>query len=348
MYLFPPSLRLIWTIHCTQRDHLTRNVEAHRVDFPVLRLESMPLKVLYFGTPDFALAPLEALIRSSHDVVAIVAQPDRPAGRGMKLRPPSVALAAGNHDIPLSQSSGIRTEAFHRWFCDQGAEIAVVVAYGKILPRQLLESLPRGFINVHASLLPSWRGAAPIQRSIEAGDTVTGVSIIQIDEELDHGPVFATREVVIDENDRSPDLAERLSAAGASLLVEVLDGIERGGAEATNQRHDLATYARKIEKEEGRVDWNQSAKKIVDRFRAFWPWPGLFIDIGSERVKLLELSLSLTEGSPGGIVSVEDGLIVGAGEGSIRITEIQRAGRRATSSDEFVHAMNLRQGDSLA
>jgi methionyl-tRNA formyltransferase len=306
------------------------------------------VKVAFFGTPEFAVPSLKAILDSTHQVVLVVAQPDRPAGRGLKLRKPPVAELALSLRIPLVQPARIRNEEMLETIRASGCELAVVVAYGKILPAALLEIPPRGFINVHASLLPKYRGAAPIQRAIESGERITGVTIMRIDEELDHGPMFAKAEVTIGPDERAPSVAARLAEAGGRLLVEQLDRIEAGTAVETPQEHAAATHAAKIDKAEGRVDWRESARTLYDRFRAFDPWPGLYADIRGEVVKLTEVAPVAEGGKPGTLLRADEDAVVGCGEGALRLRLLQRPGKRPASSADVLRGLGIGPGDELS
>lgn len=306
------------------------------------------MKVAFFGTPEFAVPSLRAILDSNHDVVLVVAQPDRPAGRGMKLRQPPVAELAIEQRIPLVQPPRIRGEEMLEAIRASGCELAVVVAYGKILPAALLEIPPHGFINVHASLLPKYRGAAPIQRAIEAGERMTGVSIMRIDEQLDHGPVFAMAEVPIGPDDRAPAVAARLAAVGGRILVEQLDRIEAGTAVETPQDHAAAMHAAKIEKSEGRVDWESSAKTLYDRFRAFDPWPGLHTEIAREAVKLSDIAPADEEGMAGTVLRCGEDAVVACGAGALRLQSLQRPGKRPAPAADVLRGLGIRPGDRLA
>src|SRR4051812_28850019 len=240
-------------------------------------IQSRTLRLVFFGTPEFAVPTLEALARE-HEIALVVAQPDKPAGRGMKMHAPAVAVKAIEMGLPLAQPPKIRNEQFLSSIENLKPDAGIVVAYGKILPAPLLAIPKHGFINVHASLLPKYRGAAPIQRAIEAGETTTGVTIMRVDEELDHGPSFAFASLPVAPDERAPSVSRRLSALGAEALLAVLDDLGRGVAAEAPQDHAAATLAPKIEKSEGLVTWNESAKSIYNRFRAFDPWPGLFLE----------------------------------------------------------------------
>lgn len=308
------------------------------------------MRVIFFGTPDFAVPTLEAISRSSHDIALVIAQPDRPAGRGMKIRRPAVAEKAMELGLSVRQSETVRSEEFLRSVKELRPDIGVVVAYGKILPKTLLEIPPRGFLNVHASLLPKYRGAAPIQRAIEDGLRRTGVTIMQLDEQMDHGPILASRTAPIGPDERAPDLFDRLADLGAELLVDTLDQIEKGEAEPIEQDHAKATLAPKIDKSEGEVDLRESAATIYNRFRAFWPWPGVWIQVGGEQLKLIEITPSETHssGSPGTILEISDeSIIVATKRSSLRIQEVQRPGRRAVTAADYARGRRFEPGTSL-
>ncbi|MCM2316499.1 MAG: methionyl-tRNA formyltransferase [Thermoanaerobaculia bacterium] len=308
------------------------------------------MRVAFFGTPDFAAASLEALLASRHQVVAVVAQPDRPAGRGMKLHKPPVAVVAEREGIPLLQPAKIRNEDFLAAFKSFGADIAAVVAYGRILPKQLLDASPHGFLNVHGSILPKYRGAAPIQRAIENGETETGVSIMRLDEDLDHGPVYSIVRTPLGADERAPELFSRLAEIGGYTLVSVLDAIESGAASAAEQDHAAATFAPKIEKEESDVVWTMSAKSIYDRFRAFDPWPGIRAMVAGEPVKLLDVRpVFEAHGSPGVVVAVDrDSFTVACGSGGLRVLAAQRPGKPRVGGGDYARGARLAVGARLA
>ena len=278
------------------------------------------MRVVFFGTPQFAVPSLEALARD-HEVALVVAQPDKPAGRGMKMRAPAVVVRARELGLTLAQPHKIRESAFLDSIAALRPDAGIVVAYGRILPAALLEIPDRGFLNVHASLLPKYRGAAPIQRAIEHGERATGVTIMRVDEELDHGPMLAAASADIDPHEHAPSLAARLSRLGADALTGVLARI--GEAGEIPQDHGQATLALKVEKSEGLVHWNDSASAIYDKFRAFDPWPGLF----TPDLKLIEIVPESGRGAPGTILSIDDhGVVVAAGDGAIRLVTVQRPG----------------------
>jgi methionyl-tRNA formyltransferase len=298
------------------------------------------VRIAFFGTPDFAVASLDALARE-HEIVLVVAQPDKPAGRGMKMQAPAVAIRARELGLPLLQPPKIRNAGFLDDVRRVAPDCGIVVAYGKILPGALLEIPRLGFLNVHGSILPRWRGAAPIQRAIEAGDRVTGVTIMRVDEELDHGPMLRIESTEIGPDERTPELARRLSQIGADALAAVL----RDMPPEVEQDHALATHAAKIEKSEGLVTFDEPARVIYDRFRAFDPWPGVsFRDLKLTEIRRIDEG----SGAPRTILAIDDaGVTVAAAEGAIRLIELQRAGKPRTPAAALARGLGWRVGDVL-
>jgi methionyl-tRNA formyltransferase len=269
---------------------------------------------------------LEELARA-HDVALVVAQPDKPAGRGMKLQAPAIAVKARELGLPLAQPAKIRDAAFLESIAALEPDAGIVVAYGKILPAALLSIPKRGFLNVHGSILPKYRGAAPIQRAIERGETTTGVTIMRVDEQLDHGPMLTVESTPIGPDERTSSLAARLSALGASALARVLSN----WPDEIPQNHDESTYAAKIEKSEGAIQWSDSTASIYNKFRAFDPWPGVF----AGELKLIDIAPAAGHGTPGTILSIDlDGVVVATGDGALRLITVQRPGKgRVAASD---------------
>jgi methionyl-tRNA formyltransferase len=281
------------------------------------------LRILFLGTPDFALPTLDALARV-HEIVCVVAQPDKPSGRGMHVHSPAVAVHAKELGLPLMQPARIRELSRSHTF---NADLGVVVAYGKILPAALLAMPKHGFVNVHASLLPKYRGAAPIQRAIEHGETTTGVTIMRLDEELDHGSMLDVASIDIAPDEHTPSLAKRLSQLGAQTLLRAIDDLREG----TPQDHSQATLAPKIEKHEGLVNWNEPARAIYNKYRAFDPWPGLFTADG---IKLFDVTPGDEQGAPGTVLRIDDEVVFATGEGSLHVKTMQRPGKaRAAAAD---------------
>ena len=296
------------------------------------------MRIVFFGTPEFAVPSLET-IAHEHEVVLVVAQPDRPAGRGMKLHVPPVIARARELGLSTAQPPKIRNAELLEQIAQLKPDAGVVVAYGKILPSALLQIPKLGFFNVHGSILPKYRGAAPIQRAIEAGERESGVTIMRVDEELDHGPMLLIEKTEIGPDERTPSLAKRLSHIGADALARVL----RELPPETPQDHAQATPAPKIEKSEGEIRFAEPARAIYNRFRAFDPWPGMFY----KEVKLTEIAPAAASAPPGTIVSIDDNVIVATGEGAIRILEMQRPGKPRTAAGAVARGLGWRVGDVL-
>lgn len=308
------------------------------------------MRVVFFGTPEFAVPTLEAISQSRHDLLLVIAQPDRPSGRGMKMKKPPVAERAIELGLSVRQPETIRSDEFLRSVRELRPDIGVVIAYGKILPADLLDIPKHGFVNVHASLLPKYRGAAPIQRAIEKGLRRTGVTIMQVDEQLDHGPVLATQTATIEIDERAPEVFTKLAEIGGGLLVETLEAIEAGKVSPREQDHSKATLAPRIEKSEGEIHLTESAKTIYNRFRAFWPWPGLSVLADGEQLKLIEIAPESgnKKRAPGTIVEIdEDAVVVTTGKGLLRLREVQRPGRRSVSAADYVRGRRLEPGMSI-
>ncbi|HVG24141.1 MAG TPA: methionyl-tRNA formyltransferase [Thermoanaerobaculia bacterium] len=296
------------------------------------------MRVVFFGTPDFAVPTLDAVARE-HEVTLVVAQPDKPAGRGMKMQAPAVAVRAKELGIPLLQPPKIRNDAFLVEVAGAKPDVGIVVAYGKILPAALLAIPPQGFLNVHASILPRWRGAAPIQRAIEAGDKLTGVTIMRVDEQLDHGPMLRIETTEIAPDERTPQLAARLARIGGDALAAVL----RDMPADVEQDHEQATHAAKIEKREGEITFDEPARVIYDRFRAFDPWPGIFFG----DLKLTDITPAGGDAKPRTILAVDDGVTIACGEGAIRIVELQRPGKLRTPAAAVARGLGWKAGDAI-
>jgi methionyl-tRNA formyltransferase len=303
------------------------------------------LRIAFAGTPQFALPALHALLKSRHRVVGVLTQPDRPAGRGQQLRSSPVKLLAQDAGLPLAQPPTLKTpegrEELARWAPD----VLVVVAYGLILPAPVL-ALPRlGCVNIHGSLLPRWRGAAPIQRAILAGDAETGVTIMQLDAGLDTGPTLLERRRPIGAQDTAGDLHDALSELGATALVEALDGLAAGTLEAVAQPTEGVTYAPKIDKSEAPLDWSKSAIQLDAQVRAFNPWPIAETRMAGDTLRVLRTRVAATSGvagAPGTLLGLaDDGLHVACGEGVLAVRELQRAGKRPVSARDFANAVRL-------
>lgn len=303
------------------------------------------------GTPAFAVPPLDALAAAGHRVLTAVTQPDRPVGRGRKLTPSPVKRTALRLGIPLRQPEKIRTEAFARELAMLTPDILVVVAFGRILPRALLD-LPRlGAVNIHGSLLPRYRGPAPIQWAVINGEAVTGVTAMLMDEGLDTGPILCAREEPIRPDDTSATLHDRLSVAGAGLLIEALEGLAAGTLTPVAQDNRLATYAPMLSKQDGRIPWEQPARRLECFVRGMIPWPGAFTFYGNRRLKIFRVqSLALeTSEVPGRVLpGFEDELRVATGDGVLSILEIQGESGKRLPIRDFLRGCDLPPGTLLA
>ncbi len=301
------------------------------------------MRIVFFGTPEFAVPSLDAVVRE-HEVALVVAQPDKPAGRGMKMHAPAVAVRARELGLPVLQPAKIRNQEFLDEIARVGPDCGVVVAYGKILPKALLEIPKHGFLNVHGSVLPLWRGAAPIQRSIEAGDELTGVTIMRVDEQLDHGPMLRIETTEIGPDERTPQLALRLSHIGGEALATVLREVQNGNAVETEQDHARATIAPKIEKSEGEITFDESAHVIYNRFRAFDPWPG----IAFGGLKLTDMRPAEGDAKPRTILRIDDdGVVIACGENAIRVIELQRPGKPRSPAAAIARGLGWKAGHVL-
>jgi methionyl-tRNA formyltransferase len=304
-------------------------------------------RTVFFGTPDFAAASLRALLAAGVPVPLVVTQPDRPVGRHSAPRPSAVAALAASRRIPTEKPETVKSNpALLERLREAAPEVLAVVAYGKILPPSVL-GLPRlGGVNVHASLLPRWRGASPVQAALLAGDTITGVVTMLMDEGLDTGPLYLARRVPIDERETAGELSERLGLLGGELLVETLEGLAADRLLARRQEGE-PTVCRPIRREDALIDWDRPASEIARRLRAFTPWPGLYTFLEGERVKILEADATMERaaepsGPPGSFGPARDALVVAAGEGTVlRVERLQRAGRKPVSGAEFARSARL-------
>lgn len=302
--------------------------------------EDSPLNIVFAGTPDFAAVHLEALLAHNHKIAGVYTQPDRPAGRGKSLRASPVKARALQAGLTIRQPSSLRDASEVQALRALEPDLMVVVAYGLLLPQAVLEAPRLGCINVHASLLPRWRGAAPIQRALEAGDKVTGVAIMQMDEGLDTGPVLLRRECPINPTDTAAHLHDRLAKLGTEALLESLVRISQGTAKATTQNPHLATYAPKLSKEEGRVRWADSAERIDLRIRAFNPFPVAFSYISGQRLRLFagEVIHRRHNAVPGVIVELGETIQVACGEDTLfSITQLQLPGKKTMNAREALN-----------
>ena len=294
------------------------------------------MRLIFMGTPAFSVPALDALVEAGHDIVAVYTQPPRPAGRGKKDRPSPVHARAEEHGLKVRHPASLKGEDEQAAFAALGADIAVVVAYGLLLPGPVLDAPAKGCLNIHASLLPRWRGAAPIQRAVMAGDTETGVCIMQMERGLDTGPVLMREATAINAGDTAGDLHDRLSSMGARLIVETLAHLDELAPEP--QPEDGVTYAAKIDKAEARIDWSRAADEVDCHIRGLSPFPGAWFEAAGERIKALRSRVAEGGGTPGSVLGATT---IACGSGAVELTELQRAGKRPMSRDEFLRGTKL-------
>ena len=302
------------------------------------------LKIIFAGTPEFAAASLAALLGSEHEVIAVYTQPDRPAGRGRKLAASPVKALALEHHLPVLQPVSLRDEAVQQELAALNADVMVVVAYGLILPKPVLAAPRLGCINVHASLLPRWRGAAPIQRAILAGDAETGVTIMQMDKGLDTGDMLHIVRCPIEPTDTAEILHDRLAGLGSAALLDTLEMIAQGKAQPVGQDDAQANYAEKLQKAEALIDWRRSAEQLSRTVRAFNPWPVAFtrFDEKNLRIWLAEALPDSTDATPGAVLAESRaGIDVATGDGILRVQQLQMPGGKALSAEQFLNAHSL-------
>ncbi len=307
----------------------------------------MPLRIIFMGTPEFSVPTLAAIAGAGHEIAAVYTQPPRPAGRrGLDLVPSQVDREARKLGVEVRTPTSLKSVGEQQAFRALEADAAVVVAYGLLLPRPILEGTRLGCFNGHASLLPRWRGAAPINRAIMAGDAETGMMVMKMEEGLDTGPVALTDRVAIAPDMIAGELHDELMHVGAALMVRALLALEEGTLALTRQPAEGATYAKKIDKAETRVDWNRPAAQVHNHIRGLSPFPGAWfeMEIGGkvERVKLLRSTLGTGNGAPG--VILDDALTIACGDGAVRLEEVQRAGGRAMRAEEFLRGTKIGKG----
>jgi len=310
----------------------------------------MPLRLIFMGTPDFAVPTLLELVAHGHEIAAVYTRAAKPAGRGMKLQPTPVEQQARRLGIPVLTPSTLKTSEALEEFRAHSADAAVVVAYGMILPQAILDSPPLGCFNLHASLLPRWRGAAPINRAIMAGDAETGVMVMKMDVGLDTGDVAMAERLTITDKMTAADLHDALAPLGAYLMVGAMGALERGKLQLTKQSEHGVTYAAKIDKAEARIDWNKPAHAVLRHIHGLSPFPGAWCEIVTDgepaRVKILRCELAKGAGAPGAVQ--DDRLAIACGEGAIRIIELQRAGKAPMKAADFLRGTPLKLPARLA
>ncbi|MBT8423375.1 MAG: methionyl-tRNA formyltransferase [Silicimonas sp.] len=294
------------------------------------------MRIVFMGTPEFSVPALEALVDAEHEIAAVYTQPPRPAGRGKKDRPSPVQARAQMLGLPVRHPGSLKNDEAQKEFAALPADVAVVVAYGLILPQAVLDAPPGGCLNIHASLLPRWRGAAPIHRAVMAGDVRTGVCIMQMEAGLDTGPVLLSEPTPIGETETTGDLHDRLSAIGARLIVRALSQL--ADLDATPQPEGGATYADKIDKSEARIDWSRPAVEVDRLIRGLSPFPGAWADVDGERIKFLRSHLAEGSGEPGAHLG---GFRIACGTGAVQITQAQRQGKRMMPAEEILRGWDL-------
>ncbi len=304
------------------------------------------MRIVFFGTPEIA-APSLAALAAAYDVVAAVCQPDRPQGRGRKLKAPPAKACCEAHGIPVVQPTKLNDGAFEAWLREQRPDLCAVAAYGRLLKQPLLDVPPLGWLNMHPSLLPRYRGPSPIQSAILNGDEVTGVTIMRVSLEMDAGDILLQEEMPIRSDDTAATLSERLAELGAHLLVQGVGLVARGEAVFTPQDESRAVYCRLFEKRDGLIDWTQPARRVHNLVRAAQPWPAAHTPFQGEPLRILRTEPldAADAGAPGEVISVDaEGFVVRAGEGAVRVLRVQPAGKRDMSAAEFVRGRRLTPG----
>lgn len=307
------------------------------------------MRIIFMGTPDFAVPTLRAVLDAGHEVVAVYTQPPRAAGRGMALRKSPVHDYAAQAGLTVLTPERLKSSEEQQRFRAFNADAAVVVAYGLILPPPILAGTRYGALNIHASLLPRWRGAAPINRAIMAGDGETGVSIMRVDDGLDTGPVCLTERLPIGPEMTAGELHDALAAKGAHLMVEAFAALERGRLDCKPQSSEGVTYAEKIDPAESRIDWSRPAREVHNHIRGLSPHPGAWFELELnskvERVRALRSTLAQAEAPPGTVL--DERLTIACGDGAVRLTQVQRAGKRPMSAEDFLRGVQLAPGTAL-
>lgn len=302
------------------------------------------MKIVFMGTPDFALPSLQRLIASEHEVAAVYCQPDKPQGRHFVLTPPPVKVLAQQHDIPVCQPTTLKDEAAQAELEKFAPDIIVVAAYGKILPKAVLDMPKYGCINVHGSILPKYRGAAPIQWAVINGEKRSGVTIMQMAEGLDTGDMLLVRETEIGTDETAGELFDRIALLGADALMEALENID--SLTPVRQDDSLACWASPLKKSDGEIDWDKSAKSVYSLIRGVSPWPGAYTIFGEKRLKIHRARLCDMNGEPRRILD-DERLIIGCGSGSIELIEVQLEGAKRMSAADFIRGRRLKRGDML-
>ena len=306
----------------------------------------MPLKIVFMGTPDFSVPSLEALIKNKFNIISVYTQPPAKSNRGQKINLSPIEEFSRKNKLNFKNPKNLNSKEELKIFKELSIDLAIVVAYGQIIPKNFLELAKFGFINIHASLLPKWRGAAPIQRAIMNGDAKTGVSIMKIEEKLDSGPVLSVKELDLDQNITYGEVEKKLSVVGASLLIESLKKIENGKAKFIDQIHSEATYAKKINKNETKINWNLDSRRVLAHIHGVSPNPGAWFENENERFKILRASKSLASGNPGTVL--DENLTIACKLDAIQILEIQRQGKSKQVARDFLLGKRIGKGSILS
>ena len=304
-------------------------------------------KIVFMGTPMFAVPILKSLYQNGYPISVVYTQPPKKSNRGQKFNKSPINLFSENISLDVRTPRSLKNNLEEELYLNKlQPDIVLVVSYGQIIPKNILKISKNGFINVHASLLPKWRGAAPIQRSIMNLDSETGISIMKINENLDEGPICNQYSLNISEKMNSEELSEKLSLMASEKILDILDNIYDGNIEFKDQDHSKATYAKKIQKIEGKIDWNENAEKIIGKINGLYPYPGAFFSFNGERYKILKAEKSNTNGKAGSIVS--ENFEVCCGEGSIKVLSIQREGKRVQQINEFLLGTQIKKGSNIS
>ena len=307
----------------------------------------MSKKIVFMGTSNFAVPILKSLYQNGYPISVVYTQPPKKSNRGQKFNKSPINLFSENISLDVRTPRSLKNNLEEELYLNKlQPDIVLVVSYGQIIPKNILKIAKNGFINVHASLLPKWRGAAPIQRSIMNLDSETGISIMKINENLDEGPICNQYSLNISEKMNSEELSEKLSLMASEKILDILDNIYDGNIEFKDQDHSKATYAKKIQKIEGKIDWNENAEKIIGKINGLYPYPGAFFSFNGERYKILKAETSSTTGKPGDIVS--ENFEVCCGKGAIKVLTIQREGKRIQQINEFLLGTQIKKGTNIA
>ncbi len=320
-----------------------------QLHFLKIRSSDLKMKIVFMGTPDFAVPTLDAIIKAGHEVLAVVTQPDKPKGRSGELSMSPVKEYALKEGIEVLQPARLRKdEEFLSYFESLKADVCVVVAFGQILPKRVLNAYKYGCINVHGSLLPAYRGAAPIQWAVINGDEKSGVTIMQLDEGIDTGDIIAKKEIVLDAKETGGSLFDKLATLGGQMIVDVLKSLEDGSVTRTPQGEATTEYAKMLDKNMGKIDFSQDAKKIECLIRGLNPWPSAYSYINGKTLKIWEADVTRGSGEPGSVIDIDkNGFTVACGKDALYIKEVQLEGKKRMASSDFLRGYKLNKGDKI-